>query len=241
MIWDWEYAAEVTPALLQAAIVTLQATLAGFSVAAVLGLLLAILRFTRPTSEVREGWFKRILGWVVEFIRTTPLLVQLYFLYYVLPVFGVTLSAFTVGTIGLGVHYATYLAEVYRAGIEAVPKGQWEASRALNHSTRHTWGRVILPQSVPPMLPVLGNYFISMLKETPLLAAITLIEMLSRAKLIGIEHYRYLEPLTIVGVLFILMSLTGSLGVRVLEKRVEKSHANNSTGLIRKSSKGVVI
>ncbi len=239
MVWDWSFAIAITPALLQAAVVTIQATLAGFAVAAVLGLLIAMVRFVRPTLNRKEGWGRKFLGWFMEFIRTTPLLVQLYFLFYVLPIAGITLPAFVVGTIGLGVHYATYLSEVYRAGIEAIPRGQWEASRALNLSPAHTWFRVILPQSVPPMLPVLGNYFISMLKETPLLAAITIIEMLGRAKLIGIEYYRYLEPLTIVGVLFILMSILGALGVRAIEKKVDKGRPGSASA--RKASKGMVV
>lgn len=217
MIWDWEFAAEITPVLLQAMLVTIGATLSAFVVALVAGLGLALLRFSSPLRRPKRGIGWRLLGGVVEFVRTTPILVQLYFAFYVLPLAGVTLPAFAVGTIVLGLHYATYLSEVFRAGIESVGRPQWEASRALNHSRRHLWGAVILPQAVPPMLPVLGNYFIALLKETPLLSAITIIEMLSRAKMIGIEYYRYLEPLTIVGILFILLSVGGALGIRGLE------------------------
>jgi polar amino acid transport system permease protein len=155
----------------------------------------------------------------VEFVRSTPLLIQLYFLYYVLPEYGLTLSPLVIGILALGLHYSCYTAEVYRAGIEAVPRGQWEAARALSLSPQATWRRVILPQAVPPTLPVLGNYLIAMFKDTPLLAAITVMEMLQTAKLIGAESFRYLEPLTITGVVFLVVSLAASCLVRHLETR----------------------
>jgi polar amino acid transport system permease protein len=217
MIWDWEFAVEIMPILLQAMLITIGATLAAFVVALLAGLGLALLRFSSPLQAPKRGIRWRLLGGAVEFVRTTPILVQLYFAFYVLPTVGITLPPFVVGMLVLGLHYATYLSEVYRAGIESVARHQWEAGRALNHSRRHMWGRVILPQAVPPMLPVLGNYFIALLKETPFLSAITIVEMLARAKIIGIEYYRYLEPLTIVGILFIVLSVAGAFGVRGLE------------------------
>jgi polar amino acid transport system permease protein len=121
--------------------------------------------------------------------------------------------------IGLGVHYATYTSEVYRAGIEGVPKGQWEAATALNLPTSRVWRSVVLPQAIPRVLPALGNYVIAMFKETPLLSAITVLEMLAAAKGLGNETFRYLEPLTMVGLLFLLVSLPASLSVRRLERR----------------------
>src|SRR5690606_13471664 len=105
-------------------------------------------------------WLAVPVAGFVEFVRSTPLLIQLYFLYYVLPDYGLSLSPFATGVIALGVHYACYTAEVYRAGIEAVPRGQWEAARALNLSPAATWRHVILPQAVPATLPMLGNYLI---------------------------------------------------------------------------------
>lgn len=213
MIWSWQYALEVLPDILRAFVVTLQATLGGFALATVLGLLWALLRMT-PYRAVSRSTF-----WIVEFVRSTPLLIQLYFLYYVLPEYGVSLSPLTIGIVALGLHYSAYTAEVYRAGIEAVPRGQWEAARALNLPSHSTWTRVVLPQAVPPTLPVLGNYLIAMFKDTPLLAAITVMEMLQTAKLIGAESFRYLEPLTITGVVFLVISLAASYAIRSLETR----------------------
>ncbi|MDQ4037023.1 MAG: ectoine/hydroxyectoine ABC transporter permease subunit EhuD [Actinomycetota bacterium] len=213
MIWDWDYAREIMPALLQGLVVTVQATLIGSVVALVLGLVLAMLRRSRLRAV------RMITGGFVEFIRSTPLLVQLYFLFFVLPTLGLTLSGFQAGIIGLGVHYATYTSEVYRAGIEGVPRGQWEAATALNLPTSRVWRSVVLPQAIPRVLPALGNYVIAMFKETPLLSAITVLEMLAVAKGLGSQTFRYLEPLTLVGLLFLVVSLPASLTVRRLERR----------------------
>lgn len=213
MIWNWEYALSVLPAMLRAFVVTLEATIAGFLLAVLLGLVWATVRMS-PIKALSKSAY-----WVVEFVRSTPLLIQLYFLYYVLPEYGVSLSPFAIGILALGLHYSCYTAEVYRAGIEAVSKGQWEAARALNLSASATWLRVILPQAIPPTFPMLGNYLIAMFKETPLLAAITVMEMLQTAKLIGAESFRYLEPLTITGAVFLLVSLLASHAVRRLEVR----------------------
>ncbi|MDQ3715043.1 MAG: ectoine/hydroxyectoine ABC transporter permease subunit EhuD [Actinomycetota bacterium] len=213
MIWDWDYTWDILPVLLRGLVVTVQATLVGSVVAMLLGLILALLRRS-GIAVVRV-----VTGAFVEFIRSTPLLVQLYFLFFVLPSLGITLSGFLAGVIGLGVHYATYTSEVYRAGIEGVPKGQWEAATALNLPTSRVWRSVVLPQAIPRVLPALGNYVIAMFKETPLLSAITVLEMLAAAKGLGNQTFRYLEPLTMVGVLFLLVSLPASLTVRRLERR----------------------
>ena len=213
MIWDWAYTWDILPDLLRGLVVTVQATLVGSVVAMVLGLVFALLRRSR-LAVVRI-----VTGGFVEFVRSTPLLVQLYFLFFVLPSLGITLSGFMAGVIGLGVHYATYTSEVYRAGIEGVPRGQWEAATALNLPTSRVWRSVILPQAIPRVLPALGNYVIAMFKETPLLSAITVLEMLAVAKDLGGQTFRYLEPLTLVGLLFLLVSLPASLTVRRLERR----------------------
>jgi polar amino acid transport system permease protein len=213
MLWNWAYVWLLVPALLKALRVTVAATLAGFAVAMVLGLLVAIVR----RSGIRP--LVLITGGIVTFIRSTPLLVQLYFLFYVLPAFGITMSPLVTGVVGLGLHYSTYLSEVFRAGIEGVRKGQWEAAKALNLSRMQTWVRVILPQAIPPVIPVLGNYLIVMFKETPLLSAITLVEIVQTAKILGSESFSYLEPFTLVGLLFLLLSYPTGLAVRRLEAR----------------------
>ncbi|GLQ56479.1 ectoine/hydroxyectoine ABC transporter permease subunit EhuD [Devosia nitrariae] len=214
MVWDWSYALSILPILAQASIVTIQATLLGFVLAATLGLLLAILR-TSPLPIIAVP-----TGLVVEFIRSTPLLIQIFFLYFVFPEFGVTLDAFVAGVIALGVHYATYCSEVYRAGLEGVPRGQWEASTALNLSPFHTFRDVIIPQAIPPVIPALGNYFVALFKETPLLSAIAVMELMQRAKILGSQTFRYIEPITIAGAFFLVMSLIAAALIRYVERRI---------------------
>jgi polar amino acid transport system permease protein len=214
---DWQYTIEILPELLWALRITLQATLTGFAVAVVLGLFLALAR--RSEAKI----LSRPAGWLVEFVRSTPLLVQLYFLFFILPRYGINLSPFITGLIGLGVHYSAYTSEIYRAGIDAVPRGQWEAATALSFSRRHTWTSVVLPQAVPPMIPALGNYLIAMFKDTPQLGAITFVEILLRAKIIASHSFRYTEPYTIVGLLFFILSYPSALIVRRLERRFGKS------------------
>ncbi|MFQ5509051.1 MAG: ectoine/hydroxyectoine ABC transporter permease subunit EhuD [Leptospirillia bacterium] len=213
MTFDWTYALAILPDLFKALVVTVEATLGGMALALTLGLLWAVLRRS-PLRPVRVP-----VAALVSFIRTTPLLVQIYFLFFVLPETGLVLPPFATGVVALGLHYSTYTAEVYRAGIEAVSRGQWEAARALNLPPGHTWRAVILPQALPPVIPALGNYLVAMFKDSPMLAAITVTELLQSAKLIGAETFRYLEPLTLVGVLFLAISLLASRLVRHLEHR----------------------
>lgn len=213
MEWDWAYAREILPLLLSGLKVTVIATVLGAAVAAVLGLVFALLR--RSSNRI----VARTAGFLVQFIRGTPLLVQLYFIFYVLPDIGIRLPALAAGLIGMGLHYATYAAEVYRGGIEAVPRGQWEAARATNLTMRQTWINVVLPQAVPPMIPALANYLLAMFKETPLLSAITVLEMMNQAKSIANSSYRYVEPMTMVGVFFLVISLISVAILRWLEHR----------------------
>jgi len=214
VIFDWAFAVSILPDLGRALGVTVRATLAGMALALALGLAWALLR-RAPVRAVRLAVF-----WGVEFVRSTPLLVQIYFLFFVLPGAGITLSPFATGVLALGLHYSAYTAEVYRAGIEAVPRGQWEAAWALGLSPGHTWRAVVLPQAIPPVVPALGNYLVAMFKDSPMLAGITVVELLQTAKLIGAETFRYLEPLTLVGLLFLAVSLVSARAIRHLERRL---------------------
>ncbi len=213
MFFDWEFAFEILPTLLEGLLVTIQATIAGFIIAAILGLLMALGR----RSE--NPWISGPVGAIVEFIRSTPLLVQLYIFFFVLPRYGLRAPPFVVGSIALGLHYGTYTSEVYRAGIDAVDKGQWEAATALNFSPLRVWIGIILPQSIPPMIPALGNYFVAMFKETAQLAAITVTELLLSARIVGTETFRFLEPITMAGILYFLISYPSALIVQRLEAR----------------------
>ncbi len=214
-LWDGDFALAILPRLLDAFTVTLAAVAGGMALALTAGLLLTL---------ARRSAFRLLAlpsGALVQFVRSTPLLMQLYFLYYVLlDDLGLKWSPLITGIIGLGLYYASYLSEVYRAGIEGVPRGQWDAARALGLSRWGTYRHVILPQAITSMLPAIGNYLIAMFKDTPLLSAITVMEVLRQAKLIGKETFRYLEPITLVGLLYLTASMLCGLFVRRLESRL---------------------
>jgi polar amino acid transport system permease protein len=213
-VWSWDVARDCLPDLLRGLIVTLEAVALGMLVALVLGLVWAV---ARRSSRRAIAW--PVIAFV-EIIRSTPLLVQLFFLYYaVLPALGVASGPLVTGALALGLHYSCYTAEVYRAGIDGVPRGQWDAARALHLGRYHTYRHVILPQAIPPIIPALGNYLIAIFKDTPLLTAITLVEVLQQALNYGAEHFRYLEPLTMVGLLYLSLSLIAGALVHWLEKR----------------------
>lgn len=213
MDWSWEFVWEIMPTLVQGVIVTIEATILGTIFAMVVGLLFAIARRSKNRLIARP------VGFFVEFVRGTPLLVQLYFLFYILPDIGILLAPMVAGVIGLGLHYGTYTAEVYRGGIDNISRGQWEAAKAVNLSMPQTWIHIIIPQAVPPMIPALANYFIAMFKETPLLSAITVLELMNQARSVANFNYRYLEPMTLVGAFFLAISVPSVILLRRLERR----------------------
>ncbi|ESW94298.1 amino acid ABC transporter permease [Mesorhizobium sp. LSJC268A00] len=203
-LWDWSYVWEAFPYLYRGAIVTVEATLLGFAIALVLGLVFALIR------QSPNRYISTAMAEIVEFIRSTPLLLQVFFVYFVGPQFGIVIPAWTVGIGVLGIHYAAYCSECYRGGIENVEGGQWEACTALNLSRTRSWRAIILPQAIPPIVPALGNYFIGMFKDTPILAAIAILEMLQQAKNFGSDNYRYVEAITMAGLFYLVFSLVAS-------------------------------
>jgi polar amino acid transport system permease protein len=214
--WRWDFTFEILPRLLWATLNTVLAAGIGYGIALVLGLVLALAQRTpvKPlTFVVRE---------FVEFVRSTPLVLQIFFVFYVGPQFGIRLSPWVSGMIAIGLHYAAYLSEVYRAGLEAVPKGQWEACRALNLSTRRTYFRIVIPQALPASLPGMGNYLVGIFKDTPMLSVIGVAELMHTANALGSETYRFLEPYTLVGIIFLMISLPTAAGLRAFEAWVRR-------------------
>ena len=216
MFWDWAFVWEVLPLLAEASAVTLEATILGFAIAAVLGLAFAIGRMYGPP------WLSVPLTGLIEFIRSTPLLIQIFFIYFVFPEFGLVLEAMTAGILALGLHYATYASEVYRAGLANIQRGQWEAPIALNLTPYHAFRDVIIPQAIPPVVPALGNYLVALFKDTPLLSAIGVLELMQTAKIIGSDTFRYVEPITMVGAIFLIFSLIAAGLIKIVEARLNR-------------------
>ena len=219
--WRWDFTFEILPRLLQATLNTLAAAGVGYGIAVVLGLVFALAQRTPSriiTMVVRE---------CVEFIRSTPLVLQIFFVFFVGPQFGIRLSPWVAGMIAIGLHYAAYLSEVYRGGLEAVPKGQWEACTALNLSATKTYFRVIIPQALPLSLAGMGNYLVGIFKDTPMLSVIGVAELMQAANAIGGSTYRYLEPYTMVGIIFLAISLPAAGLIKLFEAWVRKKLGMN--------------
>ncbi|MBM7551846.1 ectoine/hydroxyectoine ABC transporter permease subunit EhuD [Thalassobacillus pellis] len=232
MRWDWSTVIEVFPLIFDAMWTTLGLTIACFSTAMIVGAIWTALK------RIKFKPFNWFISFVLEFIRSTPPLVQLYFLFFawpMIPYIGVTLDPFTVAVMGLGVHFSTYISEIYRSGIEGVPKGQLEAATALNFSTRQKWTKIILPQAIPPIIPMLGNYLIIMFKEIPLTIVVGVAGMLTVAEVYGVNNFEYLEPYTIVAFFFLAMSYPSSLLIQWLEKKMNRRFVNKPD----KKGKGV--
>ena len=215
--WKWDFTFQILPQMLWATLNTIMAAGIGYAIATIVGLLFLLGQRT-PIKIVNM-----INREIVEFIRSTPLLIQLFFVYFVLPQFGITLSAWVCGMITIGLHFGTYLSEVYRGALEGVSKTQWEACRALNFTTFYTYRRIVLPQAFPIAIPGMGNYLVGIFKDTPLLSTIGVAELFHAATAVGGYHYRYLEPYTIVGIIFLILSVPAAMGIRKLESSVNKS------------------
>jgi polar amino acid transport system permease protein len=194
---------------------TVLLTFTGMALALVIGMLLSLARLNprRRLLAVPAATF-------VEIIRGSPLLLQLFYIFYVLPFFGLRLGPLEAGILGLGINYGAYLSEVFRAGIEAVAHGQWEAARALGMRPRVYMPQVILPQAIRIVIPPLGNYFISLFKDTALVSTISIGELLFRGQLLAAENFKYLQIYSFIFVLYLLISYPASLGVRALERHL---------------------
>ena len=221
MGFRWDFAYEILPQLLYATVNTILAAGVGYLIAVFAGLV--FLLGQRTTSRLLNAFTREI----VEFIRSTPLLIQLFFVYFVLPQFGITLSAWVCGMITIGLHFGTYLCEVYRGALEAIPKSQWEACRALNFTKVYSYRKIIIPQAFPVAIPGMGNYLVGIFKDTPLLSTIGVAELFHAATAVGGYNYRYLEPYTMVGLIFLMLSIPAAFYVRRLEQKINKTQGKS--------------
>jgi polar amino acid transport system permease protein len=203
------------PNLLAGLQLTVFLTLVSMGLALVIGLVLALMRL-----DTR----KRFLSWpaqaVVELIRGTPLILQLIAIYYVLPTFGIRLDRLVAAIIGLGLNTGAYLSEVFRSGIEAVDKGQWEAADALGMPRSLTLRHIVLPQAFRIVIPPIGNYFVSLFKDTALAMTISVQELLFSAQILASHNFRYFEIYSVIFVMYFLVSYPASLGVKWIERRM---------------------
>lgn len=213
---------ELLPPLWQGLQVTLQ-VMAG---AIVLAIPLAVLAGLARLAP----W--RLVSWpaigYIELFRGTSALVQLFWVYYVLPLFGISLPAIAAGVLVLGLNAGAYGAEVVRGAVQAVPRGQREAAVALNMTPAHTLRRIVLPQAYAAMLPPAGNLLIELLKNTALVSLITIADLTFRAQLLRADTLRTIEIYSWVLGLYFAVALIMTAGVRLLERRLARRRGSRA-------------
>lgn len=214
-----ESAQDFLPILLKGAVVTVEVTVLSFLLSSVIGLALALMRLSRIKAVSAAG------ATIVNIIRGLPIIVQLFYIYFVLPDIGIQLTAFQAGVIGLGIAYSAYQAENFRAGIEAVDPGQREAAQAMGMRGALIMRRVILPQAFRIALPPYGNTLVMMLKDSSLVSTITVAEMTRAGQLIASSTFQNMTVYTLVALLYLVMSLPLVFGLRRLERRMGAGRA----------------
>ena len=214
-----EHAQDFLPILLKGAVVTVEVTVLSFLLSSVIGLGLALMRLSPIKAVSAAG------ATIVNIIRGLPIIVQLFYIYFVLPDIGIQLSAFQAGVIGLGIAYSAYQAENFRAGIEAVDPGQREAAQAMGMRGALIMRRVILPQAFRIALPPYGNTLVMMLKDSSLVSTITVAEMTRAGQLIASSTFQNMTVYTLVALLYLVMSLPLVFGLRKLERRMGAGRA----------------
>jgi polar amino acid transport system permease protein len=203
---------EFLPTLLEATVLTVQITLFGSALAFVMAMIAGIARLS-PRRAVRV-----VTRTYVEIFRGAPALLILFWGYYALPFFGITLEALTVAIVGLGLNAGAYGSEVVRSAILAVPKGQYEASTALNFSRRQQLFRIILPQALVMMMPPLGNLFIEFLKSTALVSLITLTDVTARAVQLNNLTFKTMEIFPLLLLIYFVLAMVITAFMRTLER-----------------------
>jgi len=214
-MWD-QVIHEFLPFLLKGARVTLELTLYSFLLSSVLGLALALMKVSHWRGLVIASMA------FINILRGLPIIVILFYIYFVFPDLGVNLSAFQAGVIGLGVAYSAYQAENFRAGIQAIDYGQIEASQAIGMRAHLTMRRVVLPQAFKIVLPSYGNTLVMMLKDSSLVSTISVMEMARAGQMMASATFQNTTIFTMVAILYLLMSLPLMYLIYRLEKRSAK-------------------
>jgi polar amino acid transport system permease protein len=224
MDFSWADFATFLPTLLQGAKYSVVLTVVIMVISTACGLLVALGRLSG------RRWLAIPLKAYVEFVRSTPALVHLYYIYFVFPSFHVTLSAFTAGIIGLSIGYTAYLSEVFRAAILSIPRAQTEAASSLGMSYLQTMTKVILPQAGRLALPPTVNYLLSLMKDTSLLSLVTIQELMFSALLLGSITFKYFTILTEVALVYFVLGYPLTVLSSWLEHKLNATHAGDGDG-----------
>lgn len=213
MSLDFSVISPYLPMILTGAWFTVKASLCSVVLGSLFGLIVGALRVL-PITPVR--WLAAAYIYV---IRGTPLLIQLFLIYFGLPSLGINLNAFTAGIIGLSINSSGYVGEIVRGGIEAVPRGQWEASRMLGLSYLQSMRNIILPQAIRNMLPAIGNEFVTLIKESSLLSTLAITELTMAGQQVRSVTYASFETFIVVGLVYLCLTSSTSLALQLIERR----------------------
>lgn len=214
---DFQLIMDSIPILLQGAWITITVTIISMALGLILGMIAALAKLSKL----------KIVSWLanqyIDIVRGTPLLVQLFLIYYGLPQIGITIDPFPSAVLGLGINTGAYVAEVIRSGIQAVDKGQREAAFALGMNPVQTMRLIILPQAFKIIIPPLGNQFILLIKDSSLVSTITLVELTRTAQRIISTTYKPIELYLLAALMYYIISLLATKLLNKLEKKVRVS------------------
>ena len=216
--WDWEFALKSGPVIvLQGAGITILVSVVAIIGATILAILGALGRIS--TNAVLYA----VASFYVSLIRGTPLIVQIYIIYFALPQLGIIIPAIPAGILALSLNYGAYMTEIFRAGIQAVPRGQREAAGALGMRRNHIMRRIVLPQAVRIVTPAIGNEFIAMLKDSALVSIISVHDTLFLAQRLGRSSFEPVTALLIAAIVYWVLTIVFSIFQERLERRMARS------------------
>jgi polar amino acid transport system permease protein len=225
MRFDWSAIPEMMPALLTGLRVTVLLTFVIMGIALIAALPIALARMSS------RRWLRFPSTIYVQVLRGTPVLLQLFYLYYVLPFAGIELNAWTAGIIGMSAAYSAYLSEIYRAGIEAIDRGQTEAALALGMSRVQVMRIVVLPQAFRIVIPAIGNMFVGLFKDTSLLSILTIRELMFQGQLLAATNFRHITIFTVIAILYLAVCWPSAAIIDRLEQKLKETPSDKgSTG-----------
>lgn len=218
-LFDFSVVTDYSSVFLQGLAVTTFLTVVVILLAGVLAIPIALARLS-PTR-----WIRWPADFYVEFIRATPLILQLIYIYYVLPSAGIRLEPLTAAIIGLTVNYSAFMSEVYRSGIQSIPRSQYEAAQSLGLKPTVVFVKIIFPQAFRVVLPALGNYLIALFKDTALASVVTVQELMFSGQIIAARNYQYFTVYTVTAILYFSVGYPAALFVRRLERWSQRGWA----------------
>ena len=214
-VFDFSWLPGALPIFIQAAFLTIQILIWSAIISIIVGLLAGQMLMSK------RAWLRVPARIYVDFFRLTPILFQIVAIFFLIPiVFGVSMPAFTSGVIALSLNYGAFFAEVFRAGVQSIDKGQWEAADSMGIPRLRTLVRIVYPQALRRMLPPIANMLISLVKDTSLISVIGVAELFNTAQSVGAATFRQIEVLLLFSLIYLVINLPLALNAERLNRRM---------------------